>query len=88
MVRGLYTFCYIFKGSWFQAEAVQSSTWRKLVALYRVYIHLLANQHVKWFTDNKGVASIVARGSMKHDLQSKAKHMFIVCFRNFIRLNY
>lgn len=69
----------IAHGSWSPDEKNKSSTWRELCGVYRVLkslIHVLSSQRVKWFTDNKGVSSIVAKGSMKSDLQYLAMKIF------------
>lgn len=66
-------------GIWSVDEAVKSSTWRELCAVFRVLrslVHVLSNQRVKWFTDNKNVCSIVNKGSMKPDLQDLALQIF------------
>ena len=76
-------------GMWAENEAVKSSTWRELVAVYRVLsslVHILANQRVKWYTDNQGVKSIVSKGSMKIDLQNVAYDIFKLCMRKSISL--
>jgi len=65
--------------TWSPSEAAKSSTWRELCAVYRVLLsleHVLVNQRVKWFTDNTGVCSIVAKGSMKPELQDLAIKIF------------
>lgn len=77
-------------GTWSPDESVKSSTWRELVAVYRVLqslVHLLVNQRVKWFTDNQGVASIVCKGSMKPELQNIAMQIYSVCLVNSVRLD-
>jgi hypothetical protein len=76
-------------GMWNEKEAQQSSTWRELVAVYRVLlslVHILKNQRVKWFTDNQGTRSIVMKGSMKEDLQAVAYSIFVLCMENAISL--
>jgi hypothetical protein len=50
-------------------------------------VHLLANQRVKWFTDNQGVVSIVSKGSMKSDLQSFAMAIYKICMINSVVLD-
>lgn len=75
--------------SWLPSEAVKSSTWRELCAVYRVLVslvHVLGNQRVKWFTDNTGVCSIVAKGSMKPELQDLALRIFRFTMLNSIHL--
>lgn len=74
---------------WSQEESLKSSTWRELVAVHRVLVslrHILANQHVKWFTDNQGVKSISAKGSMNRELQDIAYSIFRICMSESIYL--
>ena len=62
-------------GSWSDAEQCKSSTWRELEAVNRTlrsFGDSLEGQSVKWYTDNKNVASIIVKGSKKHDLQGTA----------------
>lgn len=66
-------------GTWSAEEAVKSSTWRELCAVYRIlisFVHILSSQRVKWFTDNTGVCSIVNKGSMIPELQQLAFQIF------------
>ena len=66
-------------GTWAVEEAVRSSTWRELCAVYRVLrslTHVLSSHRVKWFTDNTNVVNIVNKGSMKPDLQDLAMQIF------------
>ena len=79
----------ISHGMWSQAEAEKSSTWRELVAVWRVLqslVHILSNQRVKWFTDNQGVKTIAVKGSMKRELQDVAFDIFKLCMINSISL--
>jgi hypothetical protein len=48
--------------------------------------HILVHQKVKWFSDNKGVTSIVQKGSMNIEWQSIAFDIFSLCIRNSIIL--
>jgi hypothetical protein len=76
-------------GIWSVEESAKS-TWCELVAVYRILksmVHLLANQRVKWFTDNQGVVSIVSKGSMKSDLQSFAMSIYKICMINSVVLD-
>ncbi|XP_068240109.1 uncharacterized protein [Palaemon carinicauda] len=76
-------------GTWSIEESLKSSTWRELVAVYRVLQslgHILTGQRVKWFTDNQGVEAIVSKGSMKVELQSIAIDIFRFCIAKSILL--
>ena len=62
-------------GTWSAEEAVKSSTWRELCAVFRVLrslVHALSNQRLKWFTDCTNVVIIVNKGSMILELQDLA----------------
>jgi len=63
----------IAHGQWTSEESVQSSTWRELVAVYRVFkrslCHILSMHKVKRYLDNQTITSIVRKGSMKPELQ-------------------
>ena len=53
---------------WLLDEAMQSSTWRELVAVSRVLDSMapkLRNVRVKWFSDNQNVVRILQVGSRK-----------------------
>ena len=79
----------ISHGIWSEEESLKSSTWRELVAVYRILLslrHVLANQRVKWFTDNQGVKAISSKGSMKRDLQDIAFGIFKLCMSKSIYL--
>ena len=79
----------ISHGLWTQEEALKSSTWRELVAVHRILLslkHILANQRIKWFTDNQGVKSIITKGSMKTELQDIAYSIFRMCLSQSISL--
>ena len=41
---------------------------------------------MKWFSDNQGIISIVAKGSMKTDLQEYALKIYNICLQKNIRL--
>ncbi len=52
-------------GVWPNDKCTNSSTWRELVAVYKMRLslgHLLSHQKVKWLTDNQGVKSIAKKG--------------------------
>ncbi|MES9971262.1 MAG: reverse transcriptase domain-containing protein, partial [Candidatus Thiodiazotropha sp.] len=77
----------VVHGMWTKEERLCSSTWRELCAVQRTLKALksiLANQRVKWFTDNKNICQIVKKGSMKVDLQAMALDIFRFCSTNCI----
>lgn len=77
-------------GMWDVEESQKSSTWRELTAVYRVLLslsHILANQSVRWFTDNQGVSAIAVKGSMNSELQNIAIEIFRVCMSKCIHLS-
>ena len=79
----------ICHGMWNENEMAKSSTWRELVAVFKVLqsiSHVLANQKVRWFSDNQGVSSIVKKGSMNKELQNIAFEIFSLCLKNSISL--
>ena len=83
------TYKGIVHGMWDSQESAQSSTWRELCAVYRVLISLqdvLMCQRIKWFTDNTNVSNIVAKGSMKENLQELALRIYQFCSKNCIHL--
>ncbi|KAK3107923.1 hypothetical protein FSP39_025264 [Pinctada imbricata] len=61
-------------GLWSDSEVEQSSTWRELVAMSRVFnsiCHSLEGHTIKWYTDNKNVHHIMQVGSKNpvlHDI--------------------
>ncbi|XP_052804489.1 uncharacterized protein LOC128234345 [Mya arenaria] len=74
-------------GVWSPDEMLKSSTWRELMAVYRVLLSLVQNlrfQRVKWFTDNQSVSKIVANGSMVPELQETALDIYRYCASNSI----
>lgn len=76
-------------GNWSKEEAIQSSTWRELKAVYQVLCSLaskLRGHTVKWYSDNQNVTRIVLAGSRKQHLQEGAMAIFEVCFQNGIKL--
>ena len=76
-------------GLWSPDEAVLSSTWRELKAIFNVlssFASKLAGHKVKWFTDNQGVVTIITKGSRKPHLQDGAVSIFEMCMRHAIKL--
>ena len=75
---------------WDDAERCKSATWRELAAIefsLRSFVQLLKSAHVKWYTDNRTVATIVGVGSMKLDLQKIAIDIFQFCINNNISID-
>ena len=69
----------IAHGQWTTWEAEQSSTWRELKAVSTVlesFASQLANEHIRWFTDNQNVVNIILHGSKKPILQTEALKVF------------
>ena len=65
--------------NWDSIEMKQSSTWRELMCVKHTlqgFTHFLKGQCVKWYTDNKGVATIVKSESNKVHLQKLAMEIF------------
>ena len=80
---------HVAQGNWLPDEAVQSSTWRELVAVGRVLeavAHKLSNVRVRWFTDNQNVVRILQVGSAKSHIQVEALKVFKACIQYNIRL--
>ena len=80
---------HVAQGSWSPEEAIQSSTWRELVAVSRVLISIaskLRNMRVRWFSDNQNVVRILQVGSRKPHLQEQAMKVFETCISYQIRL--
>lgn len=76
-------------GLWSPYEAGQSSTYRELTAVYRVFlslVHVLRGTRVKWFSDNQAVVKIVEKGSMKSTLQHIALDIYSFMVQNHISL--
>ena len=79
----------IFHGQWSEAEALLSSTWWELKAVYLVlmsFAEKLAGHRVKWFTDNQGVMFIIRSGSKREHLQEGALEIHNVCLTHNIKL--
>ena len=79
----------VANGQWSAEEAAQSSTWRELCAVNLVlksFQKKLANERVRWFTENQNVVRIVQHGSPKHALQAEALDIFSLCVSNKITL--
>ena len=73
-----------------ETDRYRSSTWRELTAIHyalRSFIDLLRATHVKWYTDNRAVTSIVEVGSMNPELQVLTINIFQLCLSNNITLD-
>lgn len=80
---------YVAHGQWNESEAMESSTWRELKAVQLVLAsiaHKLANNNVRWFTDNKNVEHILFVGSKNNKLQLLALEVFKLTRKYCIRL--
>ena len=79
--------CVAF-GQWSAKEAGQSSTWRKLTAVWLVLLSVapkLTNTRVRWFMDNN-VARILQVGSKNLQLHAIALKVFALSVQYQIRL--
>ncbi|KAK3097826.1 hypothetical protein FSP39_013568 [Pinctada imbricata] len=77
-------------GMWTDSESTRSSTWRELAAVFRVLqslSHFLRAKHIKWYSDNKNVVSIVSKGSMKSELLNISLDIFEFCLSFGITLD-
>ena len=75
--------------NWTADESCYSSTWRELKAVQHgleSFVNKLQGKAIMWYTDNKGVTSIVRKGSMKPDLQVLAEEICLLCRYNDIAL--
>ena len=80
---------HIAQGMW-PEESTRSSTWRELRAVRVVLDALatkLANERVRWFTDNQNVVRILTVGSKKADLQEQALAIFSISLTRAFTLN-
>ncbi|XP_060574478.1 uncharacterized protein LOC132732127 [Ruditapes philippinarum] len=69
-------------GSWSDIEKQRSSTWREAEAIHRVmktYGSVLKNSHVKVYSDNKNVKSILLNGSRKSHVHNIALDLNSFC---------
>lgn len=72
----------IAHGMWSEDDMYKSSTWKELTAVKHILLSMISlfkNKRLKWFTDNQNVATIVAKGSMKSELQDIALCIFEKC---------
>ncbi len=74
---------------WSQAEQESSSCFRELKTIefaLRAMRQQVAGKSVFWYTDNKGITSVVRKGSMKNDLNNLAANILDFCEKNDIEL--
>ena len=77
-------------GTWTNAETNESSTWRELVALERVFnnfLECLEGQTIEWYTDNQSVAKIMQIGSKQAKLHHIASGIVDKCEQRAINLS-
>ena len=75
--------------NWTGVEMSKSSTWRELMSVslaLQAFAPFLRSKTAKVFTDNKGVVSIVAKGSMIAELHELSLDIFNFCRENLISL--
>ncbi|CAC5392191.1 unnamed protein product [Mytilus coruscus] len=80
----------IAHGMWSECESTKSSTWKELNAIKHILlsmVDILKDKRIKWFSDNQNVLSIVAKGSMKPDLQDIALCIFENCLTHHISID-
>jgi hypothetical protein len=71
---------------WSECESIKSFTCKELTAVNHILlsmVNILKYKRLKWFTDNQNVISIVAKGSMKLQLQDIA----LCIFKDYIQHN-
>jgi len=75
---------------WSECESSNSSTWKELTAVKHILlsmVNILKDIRIKWFTDNQNVVGIVAKGSMKLELQDIALCIFDNCVQYNISID-
>ena len=76
-------------GQWSAKEALQSSTWRELTAVWLVLLSVadkLVNTCLRWFTDSQNVVRILQVGSKQPQLQAIAVKIFSLVVQHQMRL--
>jgi hypothetical protein len=71
----------IAHGMWSECESIKNFTCKELTAVNHILlsmVNILKYKRIKWFTDNQNEISIVAKGSMKLQLQDIALCIFQV----------
>ncbi|XP_072030100.1 LOW QUALITY PROTEIN: uncharacterized protein [Amphiura filiformis] len=79
----------ISQRNWDSDEQLKSSTWRELKAVFlslQAFAPNLSGKVVKLFTDNKGVVSVVNKGSMVEELLQLSLNIFEFCMQHCISL--
>ena len=75
---------------WNLLEITRSSTWREIEAI-RIYLAIhkaeFKNLSIKWYTDNKGVTSVLKKGSMCSDLNVCALQIHAICVEYHIDIS-
>ncbi|VDI17095.1 Hypothetical predicted protein [Mytilus galloprovincialis] len=77
-------------GMWSECESTKSSTWKERNAVKHILlsmVDILKDKRLKWFSDNQNVVSIVAKGSMKPELQEIALCIFENCLTHNISID-
>jgi hypothetical protein len=67
----------IAHGMWSEYESSKSSTWKELTAVKHIIlsmVNILKDKRIKWFTDIQNVDNIVAKGSMKLEIDDITLH--------------
>ena len=83
------TYTRVVHKMWSSKEALKSSTYRELKAVFITLFSLqevFQNRLVKIYTDNQYVVRITNAGSMKSELQSLAIEIFNICIRKNISI--
>jgi hypothetical protein len=74
---------------WSTTESEASSTWREIKAIaifLEIHVVKFQHKHLKWYSDNAGVTSIIKKGSMKKDLNNVALDIYALCIQHGIHL--
>ena len=83
------TYTRVVHKMWSSEEALKSSTYRELKAVFITLFFLqevFQNRLVNIYKDNQNVVRITNTGSMKSELQSLATEIFNLCIRKNISL--
>ena len=70
---------------WSENESSKSYTWKELTAVKHIIlsmVNILKDKRIKWFTDNQNVVSIVAKGSMKLEIDDITLCIFKNCVQH------
>ena len=80
---------HIAHGQWLPHERIQSSTCPELKVVHNVLNSLtdkLANQRIRWFTDNQDVVRIMNKGSRNPLLKQEASAIFNISITHQVRI--